>query len=141
MVLLDLKSRDVDAIAAVVRRLDAVDRVLLLAGGPAEYDRIRAAGKEFWIVARARKRSDVGRWIDRNDARIVAIHGNPDFMDAARIRRVHDAGKKVWLNAFDATWHQEFFGGGGVAEELFERGADIIHTNVPADAARVRDSK
>jgi len=141
VLLLDVKSRDVAAVATAVRGADAVDRVLFLAGGPGEYDRIREAGADLWVVARARKPDDVTGWLGRGDVRIVAVHGNPGWMDSDLIDRVHAAGKKVWLNAWDATWHQELFGGESLAIELFERGADIIHSNVPADAARARDAR
>jgi len=141
VVLLDLKTRDVAAIAKTLRSAGAVDRALLLAGGRGEHDRIRAAGGDLWVVARARRRHDVGRWLNPPDARILAIHVNPDFLTDGVVKRIHAHGKKVWVNAWDATWHQEFFGGTGVIDDLFERGADIVHTNVPSDAAGAREKR
>jgi glycerophosphoryl diester phosphodiesterase len=138
VLLLDLKTDDLSAVVRVVREAGAIPRVLLLAGGPGEYGAIRKVGADLYVVGRARRPSDVGAWIGRQDPRIVAVHGDLPWMDADRIACVHAAGRKVWVNAFDTVWHQELFGTRGAVTDLFERGVDIVHTNVPSEAAHAR---
>jgi glycerophosphoryl diester phosphodiesterase len=138
VLLLDVKTHDVPAVARAVREANAVARVLFLAGGPSEYAAIRGAGSDLWVVVRARKPADVGMWRRTDDPRIAAIHGDAEWMSRERIERIHASGKKVWVNAFGAVWHQELFGTRGTVTELFHRGVDIVHTNVPSEAAHAR---
>jgi glycerophosphoryl diester phosphodiesterase len=139
VLLLDVKTRDAPAVTRELRRSRATERALLLAGGPGEYTRFRRAGHDTWVVAAAHRPSDVGRWLARPDARLVAIQVDAAWLSARLVRRIHDAGRRIWTDAFDAVWHRELLGGHGTAEALFARGIDVIQTNVPGDAARARD--
>lgn len=130
LVAAEIKSDPTNAALGVVQSGGWIDQVLFLVSSD-EYARLRSVSSEAWIILRTRSAAEVEAAIGENDPRVVVFHGD-DWTTEDVIARIHDAGRKVWVNTFS---------NGGLAirelqgEELcssfWDRGFDLVQTNRP----------
>jgi hypothetical protein len=139
VLVLDLKTRHVDRVVREVTSAGATECVLFYAHKREEYEAVRAASEEAWVMVRARSREDVAAWLTEDDPRVAAVHGDANWLQPEIVAEIRRTGRRVFANSYRATWHQELFGAEASAARLFETGIDIAQTNRPAGACRARD--
>ncbi len=139
VLVLDLKPGKVAPVVRVVRDAGAVERVVFFASNDDEFARLRRQGADLYLMVRARKPSDLRRWLRLPDPRLLLVHGDPDWLTPGRVARIHRRGRRVFANAWEESFLFEVFGAGPAARELFSRGIDVVQTNSPATAAWARD--
>ena len=139
MLVLDLKTRAIDAVVRAVRLAGAEGFVVFYAGNDREVEAVRAGGDDLYLMARARRADEVPGLTGRDDPRLVLVHGDAEWLTEEIVAAVHASGRRVFANSYGASWHQDLFGGGSSAAEVFSRGIDVAQTNAPADACRARD--
>ena len=134
ILILDLKSPQLEGVARVLLAHRTAGRVLLFASDEAEFHRVRFLLPKFEVMVRARNMDEARRWVARRDPKIAMIHGDYEWLIPERVRELHDAGARVFVNSYRLVWHDETLGAKDSVNRVFRRGIDVAQTNNPPSA-------
>ncbi|PNS07413.1 glycerophosphodiester phosphodiesterase family protein [Solilutibacter silvestris] len=140
-IILDAEFKTLDVVApaiALAIRADMLDRVYFQAQGDREkYAAARKISKDVFLQFKATSDDDIDWIIAQHDPKLVAVEMNATFATAARIARLHQAGKLVSVNSWRYQMLEERLTAS--CDQAFRRGVDIAVTNNPASCKEQRD--
>jgi glycerophosphoryl diester phosphodiesterase len=140
LLVLDIKSPDLEPIVAVLREGRAAGRVVAFASDEPEYHRLRWLMPELDLMVRAHDEAGARAWAARKDPRIVMIHGDYEWLHGNVCRDLRALGLRTFANSWYLAWHDEELGARDSVGRLFRRGIDVAQTNHPPTAVAARDA-
>ena len=142
-IFLDAEFKTMDVIAPAITlaiRANMLDQVYFQTQGErAKYTAARAISKDVFLQYKATKDDDIDWVIAQHDPKLVVVEMNATFATGARIKRLHQAGKRVSVNSWRYQVLEERLTAS--CDQAFRRGVDIAVTNNPASCSAQRDPR
>jgi glycerophosphoryl diester phosphodiesterase len=129
---LDMKTDQVDAVMAVIQRLDMEDQVVWFDSDLAVLDRAQALDPDTQVMPRAHAQTDMAPLCARY-APMPVIHIDPGFNTPETVNEARACGARVWINALGEVDQALGSGETGTLDALLASGATIIQTDRPED--------
>ena len=140
-IFLDPEFKTMDVVAPAITlaiKAGMLDQVYFQTQGDrAKYAAARAVSKDVRLQYKAISDDDIDWVIALHDPKLVVVEMNATFATAARIARLHTAGKRVSINSWRYQMLEERLTAS--CDQAFRRGADIAVTNNPASCQSQRD--
>lgn len=140
-IVVDAEFKTMDVIApaiALATRANMLGQVYFQTQGDrAKYAAARALSKDVYLQFKATSDDDIDWVIARHDPKLAVVEMNATFATAARITRLHQAGKLISVNSWRYQVLEERLTAS--CDQAFRRGIDIAVTNNPASCSTQRD--
>lgn len=127
---LDMKTDRVEAVMAVIQRLDMEDQVVWFDSDLAVLDRAQALDADTQVMPRAYAGADIAPLCARFSP-LPVIHIDPGFNTPETVTQAKTCGARVWINALGAVDEALAQGDETALEALLASGADIVQTDQP----------
>ncbi|MEZ6009039.1 MAG: glycerophosphodiester phosphodiesterase family protein [Planctomycetota bacterium] len=140
LLILDLKTPHLESVVATLRAGRAAGRVVAFASDEKEYHRIRFLMPELDVMVRAHDRNGALAWTERQDPKIVMIHGDYEWLHGGLCDDLRALGYRTYCNSWKLTWDDEASGAASSVGRVFRRGIDVAQTNHPPTAVAARNA-